>query len=59
MLWVKLGNEKQKKEVLEKKRNLKGRRERIIKDFTWNERKVRWKLEDIARGKRGEEAGCG
>lgn len=30
MLLVKLGNEEQKKEVLKKKRNLKGRRERII-----------------------------
>lgn len=54
MLWVKLGNEEQKKEILEKKRNLKGRRDRIIEDLTWKERKTRWNLENIVRGGREE-----
>lgn len=59
MIWVKLENEEQKKEVLEKKKNLKSRRKRIVEDLTWKERKMRWKLENIARGRRGEETGCG
>lgn len=33
MIWVKLEIEKQKKEVLEKKRNLKGKKERIVEDL--------------------------
>lgn len=32
-----------------KKRNLKGRKERIMEDWTWGKRKMRWKLEEIAR----------
>lgn len=33
---------------MEKKRALRGRRERIIEDRTWKERKMRWHLESIA-----------
>lgn len=39
MLWVKLGSEEQRKKVMARKRNLRGRRERI--DMTWKERKVK------------------
>jgi len=49
MILVKLKEEKQRKEILEKRRNLRGRRERIIEDWTWEERRMRWKLEEIAR----------
>lgn len=28
---------------------LKGRKERIMDSWTWKERKIRWKLEEIAR----------
>lgn len=49
MIVVKLGNEGQKREVLEKKRSLRGRRERIMEDRTWKERKMKWKIEEIAR----------
>lgn len=49
MIVVKLGNEGQRREVLEKKRSLRGRRERIMEDRTWKERKMKWRIEEIAR----------
>lgn len=33
---------------------MKGRKERIMKDWTWKERKIRWKLEKIARKEMGK-----
>lgn len=36
---------------MDKKRRLKGRKERIGVDLTWKERKTRWKLGEIARMK--------
>lgn len=30
--------------IMEKKRRLRGRKERIVEDLTWKERKMRWKL---------------
>ncbi|XP_011864665.1 PREDICTED: uncharacterized protein LOC105560291 [Vollenhovia emeryi] len=50
MLLVKLENEEQKWDIMEKKRNLRGRPERISEDLTWKERKIKWKLGEIARG---------
>jgi len=47
--WVRLKNEEQRNEVIKMKRNLKGKRERIVEDWTWKERKMRWRLEEIAR----------
>lgn len=32
-----------------RKRRLRGRKERIVENLTWKEKKMRWKLEDIAR----------
>ena len=49
MVCVKLGKEEQKKVVIEKKSGLRGRKERIMEDWTWRERKMRWRLEEIAR----------
>lgn len=49
MLWVKLGSEEQRREVMLRKRNLGSRRERITEDMTWRERKMKWRLEEIAR----------
>ncbi|RLU19487.1 hypothetical protein DMN91_008044 [Ooceraea biroi] len=46
---VKLSNEEQKREVMLMKKNLRGREERIMDDWTWKERRMRWKLEEIAR----------
>jgi len=48
MILMKLKDERQRKEILEKRRNLRGRRERIVEDWTWKERRMRWKLEEIA-----------
>jgi len=49
MLLVKLGSEEQKREVMGRKSKLKGREERISEDLSWKERKMKWKLEEIAR----------
>jgi len=49
MVVVKFRAEKIRNEVLESKRLLKGRKERITEDWTWEQRKMRWKLEEIAR----------
>lgn len=46
---VKLENEEQRREIWKKKSALKGRRERIQEDWTWGERRMRWRLEEIAR----------
>lgn len=51
---VKLGSVKQKKEVMEKKRKLKGRQERIEDDLMWRERQIRWKINEIARREEGK-----
>lgn len=37
MLLVKLGNKEQKWEIMTKKKNLKGRKERVYEDLTWRE----------------------
>lgn len=31
------------------KKNLKGRKEKIMEDWTWKERKMRWRLKEIAK----------
>lgn len=49
VVWVKLRDERQRREVMEKKRKLMGRKERILEDWTWKERRMRWKLEEVAR----------
>lgn len=49
MVRVKLSNEEQRGEVMRMKKNLKGRKERIAEDWTWKKRKMRWKMEVIAR----------
>lgn len=41
MIWVRFGNKEQKKEVMEEKKRLRGKKERIIEDLTWKERKMR------------------
>lgn len=58
---VKLGNEEQKREVMQNKKKLKGRKEKIIEDWTWKERKMRWRLEEIARNeeRKGGKVGIG
>lgn len=49
MVWVKLGKKKHKWEVIEKKRNLQGRKEKIKENLTWKEIQTRWRLRRIAR----------
>lgn len=61
MVLVRLGNEEQKREMLQKKRNLKGKKEKIMEDCTWAERRMRWRLKEIARNeeRKGKRAGYG
>ncbi|KAL6420868.1 hypothetical protein ACFW04_014384 [Cataglyphis niger] len=49
MIIVRLKNEEQRMEVWNKKKFLKGRKERILEDWTWKKRRMRWSLERIAR----------
>lgn len=41
VVWVRLGNEVQKRKVMEMKKKLRGRKERILEDWTWKKRKMR------------------
>jgi hypothetical protein len=52
MVVVKLGSREQKREVMEKKKGLKGKKIRIEDDLTWEERKIRWKIREIAEEER-------
>ncbi|XP_024893159.1 golgin subfamily A member 6-like protein 2, partial [Temnothorax curvispinosus] len=54
MVLLKLENEEQKWEVMEKKRSLVGRKERITEDLSWEERRMNWRLREIARGEERE-----
>lgn len=42
MVWVRLekGSEEQRRQVLERKRNLRGRKEIIVEDLIWKETKI-------------------
>lgn len=53
-LWVRLGSEEQKKGIWANKDKLRGRRERILEDWTWKKRRMRWRLEEIARVEEGK-----
>ncbi|KAL6419185.1 hypothetical protein ACFW04_014058 [Cataglyphis niger] len=49
MVVVRLKSEEQRMEVWNRKKLLKGRKERILDDWTWKKRRMRWSLERIAR----------
>lgn len=55
MLRVRLRKEEQRREVIMRKKSLRGRKERIVKDLTWGERKTKWRLEEIAREEKRRE----
>ncbi|KMQ89063.1 hypothetical protein RF55_11345 [Lasius niger] len=48
MVVVKLGSREQKRDVIEKKKRLKGRKIRIEDDLTWKERKIMLRLSDAS-----------
>lgn len=57
MIEVRMEDTEGKKEVMRRKRELRGRREKIEDDLTWKERRMQWKLRKIGdeeerRGKR-------
>jgi len=41
MVWMRLKSEEQRNEVMKKKSKLNGRRERIVEDWIWMERRMR------------------
>lgn len=51
VVWMRLKSEDQKREVMERKKKLKRREQRILDDCTWKERRMKWKFEEIARKK--------
>lgn len=51
---MRLAKEEPRKEIMKKKSNLKGRKEIVSEDWTWEERKMRWKIGEVARKGRGQ-----
>lgn len=49
---VRLGSREQKRQVMEKKKVLRGRIVRVEDDLTWVQRKIKWTIEEIAREER-------
>lgn len=54
LVGVRVEKEETRREIWEKKKALKGRKKRIVEDWTWEERKIRWSLEKIAREEEGK-----
>lgn len=52
---MRLAKEEQRKEIM-KKSNLKGRKEIVSEDWTWEERKMRWKIGEVARIEKRKES---
>lgn len=59
MVLIKVAKKDQKREIMKNKSKLKGRKIVIGEDLTWRERKMRWNLEEIARGRKGKGTGYG
>jgi len=49
MVGIKVEEGEKRREILERKKKLRGRKERIMEDWTWKERRMRWRLEEIAK----------
>lgn len=54
MAIVRLRKVESKIEIMRKRRDLTDKEVRIDDDLTWKERRIRWRLEDIARRERGK-----
>lgn len=54
MLVIEVGNEKEKREIMENKRKLRGREIWIEDDLTWKERRAKWMLMQVAIRKEAE-----
>ncbi|KMQ90625.1 hypothetical protein RF55_9593 [Lasius niger] len=52
MVVVGLGSREQKRQVMEKKKGLKGKMTRIEDDLTWGEKRMKWKIGEIAEEER-------
>lgn len=51
---VNMEKEEKRREIWEKKKAFRGRKQRIVEDWAWQERKMRWNLERIAREEEGK-----
>lgn len=49
---MKFVSKEQKRQVMESKKELRGRAIKIEDDLTWEERKMKWIIEEIAKEKR-------
>lgn len=54
LLILKLGSEEEKKEMLGKKRLLKGSKVWVEENLTWKERRMKWGLKDPKEGREEE-----
>jgi len=52
MVVVRLGSREQKRQVMEKKKELKGKKIRIEDNLTWGERRMKWRIGEIAEEER-------
>ncbi|EZA51888.1 hypothetical protein X777_09581 [Ooceraea biroi] len=52
MIWVRLGSKEGKKRVMEERKELRERRERIGDDLTWRERRIEWMVREEAEKER-------
>lgn len=59
MVLVELGYEKERRRVLENKRNSRGEDVWIEKDLTWRERRGKWMMKQVARREMSKGRGCG
>lgn len=53
MIMIRVESEEQKKEIMDRKRNLRGRKEKIM-DWTWKERKMEFRRNSAKRGEGGK-----
>lgn len=58
MVVARLRSREQKRQIMERKGKLKGRRVKIEDDLTWGERKMKWRIEETAETERKKEIGC-
>jgi len=49
---VRLGNREQKRQMMEKKKDLRGKAVRIEDNLTWGERRMKWRIGEIAEEER-------
>jgi len=54
MIGIRVEDREKREEIWRKKKALKGRKERILEDWSWEQRRMMWDLENIARREEGK-----